>query len=128
VEAVTYWGQSWWILRVYDTQSVAHDVAKVLNGSKTIFDADTTSEEAFFDADPHILMSFYHYHPEYWKPGFGFHLWPGVETGGPAHNVLYTAPDGICPNWYGAKTSIQSNPHLWRTSSGDPTCHKDPLF
>ncbi|NOZ73164.1 MAG: hypothetical protein GXP38_14875 [Chloroflexi bacterium] len=130
VEAVTYNGQSWWILRVYDTQGFAHDVAKVLSGSKQIFRADANSEEAYtVTNDPHVQMNFYHYHPEYWDYGInGFHLWPGVETGDPQHNILYTAPSGICPTWYGATTMIQNNPHLWRDHSGGQTCYKDPLF
>jgi hypothetical protein len=127
VELVTYSGQSWWIGRVYNADNQAYDVAKVSSGSKRIYYAQASSEEAYIGAvDPHILMSFYHYHPEYWKPGVGFTLWP--QSSGGHNNFLYTTPEGICPEWYGAQSGIQGNPHLWRTASGDEECSVNPLF
>ena len=128
VEMVTYSGQNWWILRVYDTNYVAYDVAKVSYGSKQIYRAMAVSEEGYnASSDPHHLMSFYHYRPEYWQLGSGFALWPG-GTGGSQTNNLFTSPSGICPTWYGATSGIQNNPHLWRTASGDTQCTVNPLF
>lgn len=128
VEAVTYSGQNWWILRVYDVNGVAHDVAKVFNGSKQIYRANAASEEGYGGAtDPHALMDLYHYHPEYWKPGVGFRLWPEYDGVGET-NHLGTYPAGICPGWYGAEVNVQGNSHLWRTVSGGLTCYRDPLF
>lgn len=128
VELATYSGQSWWVVRVYNAQNTPIDVVKVRSGSKQIYYAQATSEEVYSgSSDPHILMNFYHYHPEYWKPNVGFTLWPG-SIGGGNHNILSTFPSNICPTWYGAETGIQNNPHLWRTASGDTTCYEDPLF
>lgn len=44
--------------------------------SKQTYRAQATSEQAFNNSNPHLLMNFYHYHPEYLHPGSGFRLWP----------------------------------------------------
>lgn len=129
VEAVTYSGQSWWTLRVYDVNGVSYDVAKVNSASKQIYRARATSEEAYSGStDPYIFMNFYHYHPEY-HTGYNFSLWPGGTGGLPENwNRIWVAPNSICPTGYGAETGIQGTPHLWRTAGGDTTCFESPLF
>lgn len=131
---VTYPGQNWWILRVYDVNGVAYDVAKVFSSSKQIYRAYTASEYGYNPPDENLLMNFYHYYPAAWDWNTSsINLWPS-SAGSGQNNRIWTTPSSICqndetgPNEYGATINIQNNTHLWQNISGGLECDENPLF
>lgn len=125
VELVTY-GQGFWIARIYDQNGTGYDVAKIFSSSEQVYRVTNTTEEAYQDVvgpDPNMRAEFLFYHPKYMVWGTGFQEWSA--TSGNLRNFLWTWPEGICPNFYGA---VNYEPRYWFAGSGGQTCDINPLF
>jgi hypothetical protein len=129
VELVTY-GQGFWIARVYDQNSVGHDVAKIWSTSLRIYRAFQVSEEGYWvSSDPYLTMSYYHWHPQYMAGGQGFQDWPASGSTG-STNYLFTSPSTICPGHYGAYLRLSGDPRYWFDGNvtGAYACSTNPQF
>ncbi len=129
-EMVHYWWKDdFWIVRVYDQNTVGHDVAKILSNSSTIFNAFADSEEIYSaDPDPFLLLEYYLYHPEYMLWGTGFLGWPGTTGSGAQSNSYYMIPGSICPGHYGSDVSLAGDNRFWYDGTGGSHCGPDTLF
>ncbi len=126
VELVTY-GQGFWIARVYDQNSVGHDVAKIMSTSLKIYRASVVGEEGYAAAtDPFLTMSYYFWHPQYMVSGQGFHDWPATSRAG--SNYLFVSPASVCPGPYGAALKLSGDARFWWDGNGGATCSANPLF
>lgn len=123
VELVTY-NQGFWIARVYESNGVAHDVAKIWSNSLTIYRAGSVTEEAYaVGQDPHLLASFYHWHPQYLKGGVGWQEWP--KSDGSNSHIYVTDLNGqnsFCPQYYGANPNYGNDEHAWYAGMGGLQC------
>lgn len=119
VELVTYPGQGFWIVRVYDQFSNPLDVARLDFSTPTnnITQATATTEEFYSESsDPHIRAKFWYSHPRYWVGGTGYPFaeWPASD--GTNNNSMTPSPSSICPKYYYAKFN-QGDPRVWYAGS-----------
>ena len=129
VELVTY-GQGFWIARVYDRYGNPLDVAKFLSSSLRIYRGMAVTEEGYSEsADPYLLASFWHNHPQYMVWGSGFRDWPASSGGN--NNYLFTSPSAICSGHYSANLNWGGDARIWYAGSTGPTpavCSANPQF
>lgn len=130
VELVSY-GQGFWIARVYDTYSIAHDVAKIWINVSTIYKAYNAVEEGYSTiSDPQLEGSFYQYSPQYMIWGSGFADWPQStlprsanppESGGNYSRII--ADSVFCPSYFSASVNVFGLERAWYGgNSGDGIC------
>jgi hypothetical protein len=103
VELVTY-GQGFWIVRVYEADGYPHNVAKIWSSSLRIYEARSTTEQGYFEADdPYLTADFYHWHPQYMEGSNGWQDWP-ISFGDNCNSIRTQAINGPdpCPAHYGA--------------------------
>lgn len=113
-------GQPYWLARIEDEQGITHNLARILSSNATIYDADVSMEEGWAQAeDPHEFGIFHFINPQYYKSGYGFTEWPASNG---TDNILHTAPEDICPLYYGAWTYIDGNPRYWVAGTGGDIC------
>lgn len=142
----------YWDVRVYAPGSSSNyiDVAEV-PASNIVHNysvlAKEVGEESYGETyDPHITMSFFHYHPQYVPQGQSTYTdWPAspslsgppAGTGygiGPDNSLNFSGPGGTCPGYYGAQLDEVGDPRYWWTgggpNSGDggASCSIDPQF
>jgi hypothetical protein len=103
VELVTYM-EGFWIARIYDTNNVSYDVAKILSPSIYIYQANSATEEAYnVTQDPYMTAAFNHSHPQYMVWGSGFQDWPASDNVGVSY--MGSSDDSgnntFCPDYYG---------------------------
>lgn len=130
MELVKYTQNNYWIARVYDSNGIAYDVAKIWSDSNRIYLARSDTEEGYVESsDPYLTASFYHWHPWYMKWGTGWQEWP--ESSGDNCNSIWTeainGPDP-CPAHYGADPYWTGDPRAWFAGTGGKWCDVDPLF
>jgi hypothetical protein len=128
VELVSY-GQGYWIARVYESNEVAHDVARISSTSNRIYTATSTTEEGYtVSQDPYLTASFHHWHPQYMTTN-GFQDWPQSEPG--HFSEIYTTDlngqNTFCPQYYGANPVEWGDERAWFAGTGGQQCNW-PLF
>lgn len=111
---------SFWTAYVYDTAGNPYSVAAIHEDSNVIYLARSDTEEGYYeDNDPYIQMSFYHWHPQYYKD-FTWEEWP-QSLGGISE--IWTSPPSICPIHYGATPNYSGDVRAWYAGTGGEVCH-----
>jgi len=128
VQTVTYEGQSWWIVRFYNQNGIATDVAKINSSSKRVNEVKITTDlplsgSGFYHLNPRQKTSFAPLNFQTWSASSGGHnnyLTTGLTNSG--GNVT------TCGQDIGTTTNIAGLGYYWRTWQSGPTCFANPLF